>query len=91
MPTKTIPQLPAANTLDGTELFDISQGGIESNALLSDVATFIGSSSGGPLHGSGSPVGVVTPSVIGQTYFDTTTPAFWAANGLTSGSWTQLV
>ena len=27
---------------------------------------------GAPLHGTGSPLGVVTPSVIGQTYYDTT-------------------
>jgi hypothetical protein len=52
-----------------------------------------GASTGGtgaPLSGSGSPVGVVTPTAVGQTYLDITTPGFWASNGLTNTSWTQI-
>lgn len=91
MPTKTIPQLPAASAASLADLLDASQGGIEVKMTLQQVLTLIQANVAQPLHGSGSPVGAFTPAVIGQTYFDTTTPGFWAANGLTSGSWTQLV
>jgi hypothetical protein len=90
MPTKTIPQLPAAGAASLADLLDASQGGVEVHMTLQQVATLMQANVGGPLSGSGSPVGAVTPAVIGQTYFDTTTPAFWAANGLTNGSWTQI-
>ena len=91
MATKTIPQLPAAGAMSSADLFDVSQGGVESKLSGAQLLTFIESNVGGPLSGSGSPVGVVTPGVVGQTYFDTTTPAFWAAGDLTSGGWVQLV
>lgn len=41
-------------------------------------------------HGSGSPVGVVTPGGIGDLYVDDTTPALWQATGLTSADWSQV-
>ena len=40
--------------------------------------------------GSGSPVGVVTPSGEGDLYVDNTTPALWQATGDTSEDWTQV-
>ena len=61
-------------------------------ALLAMIATngTGGGGTGAFLSGSGSPVGAVTPTSVGQTYLDTTTPGFWAANGLTNNSWTQI-
>lgn len=41
-------------------------------------------------HGTGSPVGVVTPGGVGDLYVDDTTPALWQATGLTSADWTQV-
>lgn len=41
-------------------------------------------------HGSGSPVGVVTPAHEGDLYVDDTTPAVWQATGTTNTSWTQV-
>lgn len=49
-----------------------------------------GEASGAALVGSGSPVGVVAPTGIGDLYVDETTPALWQANGLTNTDW-QLV
>lgn len=37
--------------------------------------------------GAGSPVGVVTPTVAGEMYFDTTNKNLWNATGLTSSDW----
>jgi hypothetical protein len=91
MATKTIPQLPAAGAATLADLFDVSQGGVESKMTGQQVVTLVAANIGGPLSGSGSPVGVTTPGVVGQTYFDTTTPAFWVATGLTSSSWLQLI
>lgn len=50
-----------------------------------------GGGGGGNLAGSGSPIGVVTPTSLGQLYADYTTPGLWESNGLTSGSWIQLI
>lgn len=55
----------------------------------------VGGGGGGPwgqastakYSGSGSPVGVVTPSGIGDLYVDDTTPALYQATGLTSADW----
>lgn len=42
------------------------------------------------LSGSGSPLGVVTPTGIGQTYFDTSgTNNLWLSNGLGPFNWVQ--
>ena len=41
--------------------------------------------------GSGSPVGVVTPTAIGQFYSDFTNGVLWQATGLTNTSWIQWV
>lgn len=40
--------------------------------------------------GSGSPVGVVTPSGEGDLYVDDTTPGLWQATGATSADWAQV-
>lgn len=37
--------------------------------------------------GAGSPVGVVTPGIIGQVYYDTTNGLEYIATGLTSANW----
>jgi hypothetical protein len=50
-----------------------------------------GATGSGVLTGSGSPVGVVTPTSVGQLYTDTTTPGEWLSTGLTNASWTQLI
>lgn len=91
MATKTIPQLPAAGATTSADLFDVSQDGVESKMTAAQLLTFVQSNVGAPLSGSGSPVGVVTPSVVGQTYFDTAGPGFWVATGLTSANWLQLI
>jgi hypothetical protein len=52
-----------------------------------------GSSGANFLSGNGSPVGVVTPTVIGQTYSDKANPAavnFWVSTGLTNTSWYEV-
>ena len=41
-------------------------------------------------HGSGSPVGVVTPSGAGDLYVDETTPALYQATGGTAEDWQQV-
>lgn len=43
-----------------------------------------------PLYGNGSPVGIITPIFIAQTYFDITAKSLWIAIGLTNLSWTEL-
>jgi hypothetical protein len=40
--------------------------------------------------GSGSPVGVVTPSGEGDLYIDDTTPALWQATGVANTDWVQV-
>ena len=40
--------------------------------------------------GSGSPVGVVTPSGEGDLYVDNTTPALWQATGDTDSDWQEV-
>jgi len=40
--------------------------------------------------GTGSPVGVVTPGVVGEHYFDTTSKNEWVAFGLVNTNW-QLI
>ena len=40
--------------------------------------------------GSVSPMGVQTPTVIGEMYSDTTAGTFWVATGLTNVSWKQV-
>lgn len=44
---------------------------------------------GSPLHGTGSPLGVVTPSVIGQSYYDTSGNELWMSNGFGAFNWIQ--
>jgi hypothetical protein len=41
--------------------------------------------------GSGSPVGVVTPDVVGLLYYDTPGNGLWASIGLTNVDWVLLV
>ena len=50
-----------------------------------------GGGGSGNLSGSGSPVGVVTPSAAGVLYADYTTPGLWESNGTTNTSWIQLI
>jgi hypothetical protein len=57
--------------------------------------TAIGGSSSGAnfLGGTGSPVGVVSSTVIGQTYADITNPAavnFWTSTALGTGGWYEV-
>ena len=40
--------------------------------------------------GSGTPVGVLTPEVIGLIYFDTVTEIAWVSTGLTNLDWVPL-
>ena len=40
--------------------------------------------------GSISPMGIQTPTVIGEMYSDTTAGTFWVATGLTNTSWKQV-
>lgn len=40
-------------------------------------------------YGTGSPVGVRTPGVIGEVYLDTATNYLWIAHGLTNADWTN--
>jgi hypothetical protein len=41
--------------------------------------------------GSGSPVGIVTPTCAGQFYTDDTGDILWQAMGLTNTSWHQWI
>lgn len=43
------------------------------------------------LSGAGSPVGTATPTIIGQTYLDTTENNLWMSTGLTNTNWVELV
>jgi hypothetical protein len=45
------------------------------------------------LTGTGSPVGVVTPTFVGQLYTDQNGPPYglWQSTGLTSADWSQLL
>ena len=49
-----------------------------------------GQASTAKFSGSGSPVGVVTPSGEGDLYVDDTTPGLWQASGATSADWAQV-
>lgn len=49
-----------------------------------------GEASTAKFSGSGSPVGVVTPTGEGDLYVDETTPGLWQANGTTNTDWTQV-
>lgn len=40
--------------------------------------------------GTGSPVGVRTPGIVGEQYFDTVAKIQWVAYGLTNTSWTNI-
>lgn len=40
--------------------------------------------------GTGSPVGSVTPTIVGQFYIDDVTNALWRATGLTAVDWAQV-
>lgn len=46
-----------------------------------------GQSSTAKFSGSGSPVGVVTPTGVGDLYTDHVTPALWQATGVTDTDW----
>ena len=51
-----------------------------------------GASGSGVLEGSGSPVGVVTPTAIGQLYSDINAPGgLWQSTGLAAANWQQLI
>lgn len=41
--------------------------------------------------GSGSPVGVITPGIIGEVFWDSVSNTAWVAYGLLNTNWTQLV
>jgi hypothetical protein len=43
-----------------------------------------------PLYGNGSPVGIITPIFIAQTYFDITAKSLWIAIALTPTGWCEL-
>lgn len=58
--------------------------------LLCQFASGGGGGGSGVLEGFGSPVGVVTPTSIGQLYSDVGV-GLWQSTGLTSADWTQLV
>jgi len=46
----------------------------------------------GNLSGTGSPVGVVTPTSIGQLYTDQNVPhSVWQSTGLTNTAWDQII
>lgn len=48
--------------------------------------------SAGNLTGTGSPVGAVTPTAVGQLYTDQNAPhSLWQSTGLTNASWDQLI
>jgi len=73
--------------------FGISQSEAAILVLLNAIA---GSTGGGGIacanaEGSGSPVGVVTPSCAGQFYSDTTNDVLWQARGLTNADWHQWI
>lgn len=62
-------------------------------ALLQRIAEGGGGGGSENLLGSGSPVGVVTPTAAGQFYTDTTNvplPVLWQATGLTDADWLQI-
>lgn len=42
------------------------------------------------LSGAGSPVGIHSPSFIGQLYHNTTNDTYWRSTGLTNADWTQI-
>ena len=45
----------------------------------------------GNKHGTGSPVGVVTPDALDQFYRRTDVKELWIATGLTSADWDQYI
>jgi hypothetical protein len=87
MANKKISQLTAAVNAAATDLYEIETAGGSSRKLTAAQLIAI---LGLPLNGAGSPVGVVTPNVIGQTYVDTSgTLNIWTSFGLTNVDWVQ--
>ena len=41
--------------------------------------------------GTGSPISVVTPGIVGEFYYDTATGFLYVANGLTNADWLEIV
>jgi hypothetical protein len=71
----------------------MTQGDAVELALLDQIMQASGGGGGSSnVIGSGDPIGVVTPDVIGQLYTNTAAvpPQVWQATGLTSADWTQL-
>lgn len=68
--------------------------GYQGAALIFLASQIVAGGGGGSgtnnLSGSGSPVGVVTPDYVGQSYTDLTTPGFWTSTGATSANWLQI-
>ena len=68
---------------DGEVAFTVAPDG----TVTGGASALWGQSSTAKFSGSGSPVGVVTPTGEGDLYVDATTPALWQANGVTSADW----
>jgi hypothetical protein len=67
---------------------------IEPRTVVVEVSSgpvYIGGSNFSAASGGGSPVGVVTPSFVGQLYFDTLNDQVYAAPTLSSGDWFEIV
>lgn len=65
------------------------------NTLLKRIASSTSGGGGGGgtanMSGSGSPVGVVTPTAANIWYRDTSTDNYWWATGATNADWTPVV
>jgi hypothetical protein len=63
------------------------------SSYITECSDLSGDNGGDVLSGTGSPVGSVTPTFIGQHYFDTTTPGsevIWLSVGSGNTNWIQL-
>lgn len=83
LPTLTVTQIQKGN-LTYTEAHDALQ---RQGYSETEITELLGPA---PVTGNGSPVGVLTPTRIGEQYTDTLTGNRWASTGLTNTSWTQL-
>lgn len=79
-----------AEGLDGDLRVDLANGNIYSKANGGWVLLEVGVGGAGNLSGSGSPVGVVTPTAIYQIYRDTDADTYYWATGLTNTDWHQF-
>lgn len=106
--TLTVPPTPAAGGIsmllsgtgapastlgqNGFGYVDLSTGNfyIKSNGTW----TLFSGTGGGGLSGTGSPVGVVTPTAAGVSYVDLTDVNaihVWFSTGVTNASWNQII